>query len=285
MESKDDITFHLGITMAGAVSAGAYSAGFMDYVFEALKLWEAQKKKIKEKHKEGQPLSKYEKAVPLHEVCIDVLGGASAGGMVSVISALSSFSGIEPVRTPCDVPTGNILYDSWVLMDDASNGLNTFEKMLLTDDLEGQSEGTTSLLNTSPIDKIADKVFVADLKRPLPFDDESFDFVACNAVIQHIEPDVVQKVVLPGFARVLGPGGVLQLMFKCGEDVTTVFDKDYGIDRSFRLYQESELVEVLSRLDMTLIQDQDATKLSGLMYFTDPKSVDHCVFYARKSLT
>mgnify|MGYP001027031415 FL=1 len=133
--------------------------------------------------------------------------------------------------------------------------------------------------------EIADKVFVADLKRPLPFDDESFDFVACNAVIQHMEPDVVQKVVLPGFARVLGPEGVLQLMFKCGEDVTTVFDKDYGIDRSFRLYQESELLEVLSRLDMTLIQDQDARKLSGLMYFTDPKSVDHCVFYARKSLT
>ncbi|MBW8242508.1 hypothetical protein K1F50_06815 [Muricauda oceani] len=159
MGSKDDITFHLGITMAGAVSAGAYSAGFMDYVFEALNLWEAQKKKIVEKHNEGQPLSKYEKAVPLHEVCIDVLGGASAGGMVSVISALSSFSGIEPVRTPCDVPTGNILYDSWVLMDDDQNGLNTFEKMLLTDDFEGQSEGTPSLLNTSPIDKIADKVF------------------------------------------------------------------------------------------------------------------------------
>jgi len=96
---------------------------------------------------------------------------------------------------------------------------------------------------------------------------------------------MVQKVVLPGFARVLGQGGVLQLMFKCGEDVTTVFDKDYGIDRSFRLYQESELLEILSRFDMTLIQDQDPRKLSGLLYFTDSKSVDHCVFYARKSLT
>ncbi|WP_375587730.1 hypothetical protein [Flagellimonas aurea] len=165
MGLKDDLTFHLGITMAGAVSAGAYSAGFMDYVFEALNLWEAQKKKIEEKLKEGQPLSKYEKAVPLHDVSIDVLGGASAGGMVSVISALSSFSGVEPVRTPCDVPTGNILYDSWVLMDDGPNGLNTFEKMLLTDDLEGQSEGTPSLLNTSPIDKIADKVFDSFKKR------------------------------------------------------------------------------------------------------------------------
>ena len=130
--------------------------------------------------------------------------------------------------------------------------------------------------------EIADNVFVADLKRPLPFNDESFDFVACNAVIQHIEPDVVQEVVLPGITRVLRPGGVLQLMFKCGEDFTTVFDKDYGIARSFRLYQESELLEILSGLDMTLIQDRDPGKLSGLMYFTDPKGVDHCVFYARK---
>ncbi len=37
-------TFHLGITMAGAVSAGAYTAGFMDYILEALSAWEAAKK-------------------------------------------------------------------------------------------------------------------------------------------------------------------------------------------------------------------------------------------------
>ena len=131
--------------------------------------------------------------------------------------------------------------------------------------------------------EISDRVFVADLNLPLPFDDESFDFVACNAVIQHMEPDVVQGVVLPDFARVLRPGGVLQLMFKCGEDITTVFDEDYGIDRSFRLYQEGELLEILQGLGMTLIEEQDNQKLSGLMYFTDTKSVDHCVFFSRKS--
>ena len=130
--------------------------------------------------------------------------------------------------------------------------------------------------------EIADRVFVADLNRPLPFDDESFDFVACNTVIQHIEPSVVRGVILPDFARVLRPGGVLELMFKCGEDTTTVFDKDYGIDRTFRLYQEGELLEILNGLGMTLIQDQDPQKLSGLMYFTDTKGVDHCVFYSRK---
>lgn len=131
--------------------------------------------------------------------------------------------------------------------------------------------------------EIAGRVFVADLNQPLEFDDASFDFVACNAVIQHIEPDVVRDVVLPHFARVIRPGGVLQLMFKCGKDITTVFDKDYGVDRSFRLYQEDEILEILRGLGMTLIEDEDPAQLGGLMYFTDPKGVDHCVFYARKS--
>jgi len=156
---EDDNTFHLGITMAGAVSAGAYSAGFMDYLFEALYLWEEQKSIIRNKKKKGEPLNEYEKAIPLYDVCIDVLGGASAGGMVSVISALSTFSGLRPVKTPSNVPTENILYDSWVLMDDTPNGLNTFEKMLQTEDLELKGQEVPSLLNTTPIDRIADKVF------------------------------------------------------------------------------------------------------------------------------
>ena len=133
--------------------------------------------------------------------------------------------------------------------------------------------------------EIADRVLVADLNKPLEFGDESFDFVACNAVIQHIEPDVVRSVVLPHFTRVLRPGGVLQLMFKCGQDIATVFDKDYGVSRSFRLYQEDDILETLQGLGMTLITDEDPSQLAGLMYFTDPKNVDHCVFYARKSGT
>ena len=130
--------------------------------------------------------------------------------------------------------------------------------------------------------EIAGRVFLADLRHPLPFDNDSFDFLACNAVIQHIEPDVVKDVVLPEFVRVLRPGGVLQLMFKCGNDIATVFDRDYGVDRSFRLYQESDLIGILNGFGMTLIADEDPEKLAGLMYFTDPKNVDHCVFFARK---
>ena len=48
-----------------------------------------------------------------------------------------------------------------------------------------------------------------------------FDFVLCNAVIQHIEPAIALGTTLPEYARVLRAGGVLQLMFKYGNGVAT----------------------------------------------------------------
>ena len=134
-------TFHLGITMAGAVSAGAYTAGFMDYLIEVLELWEEKKEKNRELG-EDNPL--YDLEIPMHDVCIDAFGGASAGGMVGMITALSTFSKMEPVRKPSNVKTGNILYDSWVLLDDdvdptIQNKVATFQKMLTTQDIQDLS--------------------------------------------------------------------------------------------------------------------------------------------------
>ena len=45
--------------------------------------------------------------------------------------------------------------------------------------------------------EIADRVQVADLQEPLPFADTEFDFVLCNAVIQHIPEPVTVEVTLP----------------------------------------------------------------------------------------
>nr|WP_299340114.1 hypothetical protein [Allomuricauda sp.] len=164
MDKKN--TFHIGITMAGAVSAGAFSAGFMDYLLEALELWEEHKKIIRDKLKKGETLTDFEKKIPLHNVCIDALGGASAGGMVGVITALSTFSEMKPVKEPSDTKTGNILYDSWVLLDDdPEGGEATFEKMLGIGDIENNKSGVPSLLNTEPIDRIADRVFDALVNR------------------------------------------------------------------------------------------------------------------------
>ena len=37
-------TFEIGLVMGGAVSAGAYTAGVLDFLFETLDAWEAAKK-------------------------------------------------------------------------------------------------------------------------------------------------------------------------------------------------------------------------------------------------
>ena len=130
--------------------------------------------------------------------------------------------------------------------------------------------------------EIAERVAVADLREPLGYPDASFDFILCNAVIQHIEPDTALGVTLPEFARLLKDGGVLQPMFKVGRGVATVYDRDYGADRTFQLYDPNEVLSLLTDLGLDLIPEEGA-KLGGVMYFTDPKPMDHCVLFARKA--
>ncbi|MDP6495622.1 MAG: hypothetical protein QGI09_09450, partial [Dehalococcoidia bacterium] len=88
-------------------------------------------------------------------------------------------------------------------------------------------------------------------------------------------------ITLPELARVLRPGGVLQLMFKVGHGIKTVYDKDYGSDRAFQLYAVKDIESVLASLGLDVVP-QEGEKLGGVMFFTDPKPMDHCVFYARK---
>jgi len=130
--------------------------------------------------------------------------------------------------------------------------------------------------------EIADRLSVADLRKELRFPAASFDFVMCNAVIQHICPEIVEGVTLPEMCRVLKQGGILQLVFKKGSGVLTMFDKDYGAERTFLLYDEQELLRILESLGMELVEAESSDQLGGLMYFTDPKRVAHGAFYARK---
>ena len=129
--------------------------------------------------------------------------------------------------------------------------------------------------------EIAERVSGADLSRPLDYPDASFDFVMCNAVIQHVDPTTTMGVTLPELARILKLGGVLQLMFKVGAGIKAVYDRDYDAERAFQLYQSEEVISLLSGLGLEVIPP-DGDKLGGVVYFTDPKPVDHCVFYARK---
>ena len=129
--------------------------------------------------------------------------------------------------------------------------------------------------------EIASRVSDADLREPLSYPDASFDFVVCNAVIQHIEPSIALGITLPEFSRVLRAGGVLQLMFKNGNGVATAYDSDYGAERTFQLYDVDDVLGILEEQDLRVIPSE-GVKLGGVMYFKDTKPMDHCVLYARK---
>ena len=131
--------------------------------------------------------------------------------------------------------------------------------------------------------EIADRLQVADLQEPLPFGDESFDFVMCNSVIQHIPPEVATDVTLRELVRVLRPGGVLQLMFKVGQGVEAVFDRDYGVSRTFQLYDERMVLDLLVGYGCRLVEAESDDVLGGFIYMTDPKPMRYCAFYVVKT--
>jgi Patatin-like phospholipase len=123
-------TFHAGICMAGAVSAGAYTAGVMDYLIEALEHWE----KAKQLQAKGK-LS----GVPKHNFIIDVLGGASAGGMTAAITAAGIQQKFDPVTINTikneQLAKQNPLYNAWVNLKETKEH-DMMDLLLNTDDIE-----------------------------------------------------------------------------------------------------------------------------------------------------
>lgn len=126
--------------MAGAVSAGAYTAGAVDYLIEALEEWQKRKDN-------GDPNT------PSHQVEISVIGGASAGGMTGIVLASAIQDNIVPVRKLGDnimaQNPDNKLYHSWVdLLSD-----EMLHVLLDTSDIS--KNGLQSVLNSEFIDEIA----------------------------------------------------------------------------------------------------------------------------------
>lgn len=139
-----DDTFEIGLVMAGAVSAGAYTAGVMDFLFEALDAWEAAKVA-------GTA------DIPLHKVRLKIMTGASAGGMNAAISAAVARYDFAHVvnhdfgaAPPGHDPAANPFYKAWVR--DVR-----IEDMLATDDLNRQGP-LRSVLNCEALDRIAGAV-------------------------------------------------------------------------------------------------------------------------------
>jgi hypothetical protein len=169
--SKEN-TFHLAITMAGAVSAGAYTAGVMDYLLEVLDEWE--KLKIS---------GTYENKLPSHRIQIEVLSGASAGGMTACVSSILLHQ-LEKHHVKYETNESdrkkNRLYNSWVnlghgtesmsgnkaiselLGDGDIKEINEYKKKLTKEDKE-MIEFPVSFFNSSIIREIAKEATKLDV--------------------------------------------------------------------------------------------------------------------------
>lgn len=143
-----DKTFEIGLVLAGAVSAGAYTAGVIDYLLETLETWQAAKEN-------GQ-------RVPKHNIKIKVITGASAGGMTAAISVVELFRRAALKERPAGYKS--LMYQAWVEEID-------IKELLKTDDL-GRDPQIKSLLDSTIIDKIADGIIRPEdppVWRPIPY--------------------------------------------------------------------------------------------------------------------
>jgi hypothetical protein len=136
--------FELGLVMAGAVSAGAYTAGVLDFLFQALDEWQ--------KAKDAKRAD-----VPDHAVRISLMAGASAGGIATALAPLMAFTWPGPLDlagVAYDAPAPphaarHLLYRAWVSAIDILGLLDTRD--LPTDDTR-----LMALLDGSVLRDIAD---------------------------------------------------------------------------------------------------------------------------------
>jgi hypothetical protein len=146
------MTFRIALNMAGAVSAGAYTAGVLDFLIEALDAWyDARAEQLRLHGGDVQTWT-----IPAHDVLLEALTGASAGGMCAAISSIALQEEFDHVRqtNPPDNTAVNRLYQSWVRAIDILPLLGTV-------DLPNNEGPVKSILDSTPIENIAKTALVA----------------------------------------------------------------------------------------------------------------------------
>ena len=117
--------YPISICMAGAVSAGAYSAGVMAELLSAIRLWQNNKDTLPD--------------CPTHDIEIKGFSGASAGSIQAVLSTLDMFAASE---------SQELGKKAWFSAN--------LDKMFDLSDLQGSKTAVKSVLNSDSLKVIAD---------------------------------------------------------------------------------------------------------------------------------
>ena len=127
--------------MAGAISAGAYTAGVMDFLIQALDAWQRMKDAGKDVD------------CPRHDVKLKVISGASAGGMTAALATGMLCEDFEHVVSDqVEEAANNKLFESWVRKID-------IRRLLEARDLDDPGRPVRSVLDSSVLDEIAADAF------------------------------------------------------------------------------------------------------------------------------
>lgn len=134
-------TYHIGLSMAGAVSAGAYTAGVLTQLFETINSWyTARETGITFTTPDGKQITLTPDRMPKHAISIEALSGASAGAMCTALLAV------------CIAEGGfDRLHSTWVKEVD-------LRPMLSVSDLKNTEDPIHSLFNVDVINKIAENI-------------------------------------------------------------------------------------------------------------------------------
>lgn len=138
-----DGVFELGLVLGGTVSAGAYTAGVVDFLIEALDAWQAAKA--------AHP---GDASVPSWDARLQTVSGTSGGGVIAALlgRCLSwRFPHVRATSPEADCRL-NPLYEVWVNQLDIRD-------MLDISDLQGDdSTRLVSLLNPKPLERARDLI-------------------------------------------------------------------------------------------------------------------------------
>ena len=158
--ATEDKVFLLGLTMAGAVSAGAYTAGVLDFLMQALEAHQMAFENGRNKKDSSDADAADNANSPPYQVVLKVMSGTSAGGVCTALTVPALVSGIKSGH----VPALPILHDIWVkkidLLDDFESGtrglLSCYD--LEVDTNQKKNRIVRSLLNSRVFDDISKEV-------------------------------------------------------------------------------------------------------------------------------
>jgi len=157
--------FHVGLTMSGAISAGAYTAGVFDFLIQALDEWE------KARRGEYRALGIDPAAIPNHRVGIPVLSGASAGAITAAIGVVAlADAGQAPKAFAAPAPGKQKieyllpkLYDTWVTRPALVADRQRDNDFLTSSDLDGSAKDDFSRTSEIPAPAAAESPPVVSL--------------------------------------------------------------------------------------------------------------------------